>query len=485
MVSSISKRFALGACAGLLACGTVQAQSNVTVTLTSEKQLIRGFGGISIPEWQGSDLSAAQQATAFGNGPNQIGMSVLRIWVSDDKNGWSKAVPTAKAAIARGAIVFATPWYPPSTMRTTTNSSTAKYTMNTSSFAAYVTHLNDFVAYMKTNGVDLYAISITNEPDYASDWTYWSIDQVYQFTLNHASKINTRVISAESFQYRKDLYDRILNDPNALANIDIVGAHTYGTQVSAFAYPLFDQKAAPLGKERWMTEHYTESSNDADLWPMALDVGTDIHNTMVEGQFNAYVWWFIRRKYSPLKEDGNISKRGFCMSQYSKFVRPGAKRVDATKSPTSGVSVSAYKKADSVVVVVVNKNTAASSLKVSIPGITSSGYSKFTTSSSKSLKDDGTGTLSGAAFTASVDAQSVTTFVMTGNTGSTHVSTTNAVATAGEYVVYSTSGKRLGSVVVSDPTRIEAEVRKLAPRTGLYLAKPLHGSSAVRVNVSL
>lgn len=477
--------FTLGAIASLLAVPSARAQSNVTVTLSSEKQLIRGFGGISIPEWQGSDLSAAQQATAFGNGPNQIGMSVLRIWVSDDKNGWSKAVPTAKAAIARGAIVFATPWYPPSTMRTTTNSSTAKYTMNTSSFSAYVTHLNDFVAYMKTNGVDLHAISITNEPDYASDWTYWSVDQVYQFTLNYADKINTRVISAESFQYRKDLYDKILNDPKALANIDILGTHTYGTQVSAFSYPLFDQKAAPAGKERWMTEHYTESSNDADLWPMALDVGTDIHNTMVEGQFSAYVWWFIRRKYSPMKEDGNISKRGFCFAQYSKFVRPGAKRVDATKSPTSGVSVSAYKKADSVVVVVVNKNTSASSLKISIPGITSTGYSKYTTSSSKSLKDDGTGALANGAFTASVDAQSVTTFLLTGNKISTGIPVPDVAPTAGEYHIYSTSGMWMGSVTVTDPAALESEVRKLAPRAGLYLAKPRHGVSAVRVNVAL
>ncbi|MEK7393500.1 MAG: hypothetical protein AAB214_13155, partial [Fibrobacterota bacterium] len=212
----------------LLALSGVSFGQNVTVNVASEKQIIRGFGGISLPEWQGSDLSAAQQTTAFGNGDNQLGMTILRIWVSDDKNGWSKAVPTAKAAIAKGAIVFATPWYPPASMRTTTNSSTAKYTMLTSAFSSYVTHLNDFVAFMKTNGVDLYAISITNEPDYASDWTYWSPDQVYDFTLNHADKINTKVISAESFQYKKDLYDKILNDPKALANIDILGTHTYG-----------------------------------------------------------------------------------------------------------------------------------------------------------------------------------------------------------------------------------------------------------------
>lgn len=228
------KRTALAA--AILGALTAQAVAqNITVSLTSEKQLVRGFGGISLPEWQGSDLTAAQQKTAFGNAEGQIGMSILRIWVSDNKSAWSQAVPTAKAAIAAGAIVFATPWYPPTSMRANTGSSTAKYSMNTSAFSSYVTHLNDFVAFMKTNGVDLYAISIQNEPDYASDWTYWSADQVYQFTLNYAGQITTKVISAESFQYKKNLYDQILNDPKALANIDILGAHTYGTQVSAFA----------------------------------------------------------------------------------------------------------------------------------------------------------------------------------------------------------------------------------------------------------
>lgn len=464
----------------LLALSGVSFGQNVTVNVASEKQIIRGFGGISLPEWQGSDLSAAQQTTAFGNGDNQLGMTILRIWVSDDKNGWSKAVPTAKAAIAKGAIVFATPWYPPASMRTTTNSSTAKYTMLTSAFSSYVTHLNDFVAFMKTNGVDLYAISITNEPDYASDWTYWSPDQVYDFTLNHADKINTKVISAESFQYKKDLYDKILNDPKALANIDILGTHTYGTQVSAFAYPLFDTKAAPAGKERWMTEHYTESSNDADLWPMALDVGTDIHNSMVEGQFSAYVWWFIRRKYSPMKEDGNISKRGWCMAQYSKFVRAGFYRVEATKNPSTNVLVSAYfNKADgTVVVVAVNKNTSSAALNVTLSGTNATDFTKYSTSSSKSLKSDGAVTSTGGKFSSTLDAQSVTTFVAKGTSALRDLDI-GRWTKSGESKAYDLDGTVLGSV---DPSRsLQEQVAGLASHSGVYFVKSANGSTSYRV----
>lgn len=64
--------------------------------------------GINHPVWIG-DLTAAQRETAFGNGANQLGLSILRISVDDNKNNWSKELDTAKAAVAKGAIVFASP----------------------------------------------------------------------------------------------------------------------------------------------------------------------------------------------------------------------------------------------------------------------------------------------------------------------------------------------------------------------------------------
>ncbi len=83
-----------------------------------------------------------------------------------------------------------------------------------------------------------------------------------------------------------------------------------------------------------MTEVYYPNSdtNSADRWPEALDVSQHIHNAMVEGDFQAYVWWYIRRSYGPMKEDGTISKRGYNMAHFSKFVRPGYVRIDATKN---------------------------------------------------------------------------------------------------------------------------------------------------------
>ncbi len=415
----------------------VLAASDVTINLAAEKQLIRGFGGINHPAWAG-DLTASQRETAFGNGDNQLGFTVLRIYVDENKNNWYRELETAKKAIEKGAIVFASPWNPPSDMveTFTRNGVAGQKRLRYDKYAAYAQHLNDFVTYMKNNGVDLYAISVQNEPDYAHTWTWWTPEEMLNFMKNYAGAINCRVIAPESFSYLKNMSDGILNDSQALANMDILGAHLYGTQVSNFAYPLFKQKGA--GKELWMTEVYYPNSNDnsADSWPEALEVSYHIHNAMVEGDFQTYVWWYIRRQYGPMKEDGTISKRGYNMAHFSKFVRPGYVRVDATKNPNTNVYVSAYKGNNKAVIVAINKSTSSVNQKFTLQNGAATKVSSWITDGSRNLSAGSGYDMSGGSFTAQLPAQSVTTFVVDLNSGSagttyeaeTGTALTNAVA---------------------------------------------------------
>lgn len=377
-----------------------------TVNLSAEKQLIRGFGGMNYPDWQGSDLTPAQRQTAFGNGEKDLGFTILRIHVDPEKSNWSKELETAKAAIKNGAIVFASPWHPPAALAQTVN---GQKHVNPSKYAEYAKHLNDFVAYMKENGVDLYAISIQNEPDYADDWTWWTPQEMLNFMKNYAGTINCRVMAPESFQYRTNMSDPILNDATALANLDILGAHLYGVD-NPGAYPLFKQKGA--GKELWMTEvYYPNSSSDANFWPEALRTGEHIHKSLVDAEFQTYVWWFIRRYYGPMKEDGTMSKRGAMMAHYSKYVRPGYVRVDATKNPDTNVLVSAYKGDGKVVVVAINKGTSVVSQQFSIQGGKPAKMSSWVTTGSSNLAPGASINVSNGSFTASLPAQSITTFV--------------------------------------------------------------------------
>jgi glucuronoarabinoxylan endo-1,4-beta-xylanase len=136
-----------------------------------------------------------------------------------------------------------------------------------------------------------------------------------------------------------------------------------------------------------------------------------MHNALVEGNFQAYVWWYIRRQYSPMKEDGTISKRGYMMAHYSKFVRPGYVRVNATKSPTYNVYVSAYKKDNNVVAVVINKSTESKTINISVPGTKVQKWERYVTTGSKNLKKESDINASGGTFQITLEPQSVTTFV--------------------------------------------------------------------------
>jgi glucuronoarabinoxylan endo-1,4-beta-xylanase len=260
----------LGATLGAPATATtVEAAGNCTANTNKTYQEIKGYGGMNFPVW-GVDLTDAQAATAFGNGSNQMGLDILRIHVDPNKNNWSGELRVAKAAQQRGALVFATPWTPPSSMtEPCTWNGRQTVRLKHDQYGNYVRHLNDFVAYMKNNGVNLYAISIQNEPDWSAEWCSWTADEIYNFTKYYAKDINCRVMSAQSFSYNKSIYDKILNDSSALQNIDIIGTHFYGTQVSQMSYPLLRQKAS--NKELWMTEVYVPDSNlDADLWPKSI-----------------------------------------------------------------------------------------------------------------------------------------------------------------------------------------------------------------------
>ena len=238
---------------------TEAAAATASINPSATRQTIRGFGGMAHAAWIG-DLTAAQRDTAFGTGEGRLGFSVLRIPVNENQADWSRDLATAKRAVELGATVFASPWNPPASMieTFTRGSQTNAKRLRYSSYGAYAQHLNDFTTHMRNNGVNLYGISVQNEPDYAADWTWWTPAEMLRFLRENAGSINTRVIAPESFQYVKSMSDPILNDSAALANVDIIGAHLYGTSYANFPYPLFKQKGA--GKELWMTEVYYPNS---------------------------------------------------------------------------------------------------------------------------------------------------------------------------------------------------------------------------------
>src|SRR5262245_36358772 len=97
-------------------CVSEVVEGAVNVDLGVTFQSISGFGGINVPGWI-DDLTPEQVDTAFGTGPEQIGMSILRVRVPYDPAEFELEVPAALRAVALGATVMASPWTPPPALK--------------------------------------------------------------------------------------------------------------------------------------------------------------------------------------------------------------------------------------------------------------------------------------------------------------------------------------------------------------------------------
>jgi O-glycosyl hydrolase/beta-xylosidase len=417
----------------------ISDNSDVTIDMAEEKQIIRGFGGIHINSWTGQVLNVDMQEKAFDNDPGEIGLSIFRLRIDPNSNNWNQELPIAQYATEKGALVFASPWNPPSHMREVLRETQygTDYYLLPEHYDDYVGHLNDYVSYMEENGAPLYAISVQNEPDWHS-WTWWEPSQMLTFMKENAQDINCRLIAPESLQYRRDMIGPLLRDSIANSQMDILGTHLYGTAEKDFYYPLAFEKE----KEIWMTEHLYGSGSPRDNdWNLAITLAHEI-NLCMDANMSAFVYWYIRRFYGLINDEGNITDKGYVMSQFSKFIRHGAHRVETNFETKSDVTTTAYKTDSSMVIVVVNeRNTPVTldyAIENKITGIDE--LTQFTSSETKKVVNDGVVSVKAGYFTATVDAKSITTFTSEPSKGGKYGNETPVASGGGDKEIIDETG---------------------------------------------
>lgn len=377
-----------------------------TVNLGSTKQVIRGFGAASV--WCGA-LDDAKMNMLF----NTMGLSILRVriapnekWSSGNYSAWADELANAKKAKARGAIVFATPWTPPVSMKT--NNNTVHGSLKTSSYSAYANYLKTFANYFKNNGAALYAISIQNEPDWDPSYEgcTWTAAQFDSFIKNYGSVVSgaAKVIMPESLNFNQAMSNTTLNDSSAARYVSIIGGHLYGATIKD--YPA----ARSMGKELWMTEHLLNDQS----FPACLTTAKEIHDCLTTGMMNAYVWWWVVSDANGLyNKSGVVQKRGYVLGQYAKFVRNGYYRVDATSNPSTNVYVTGFKGGGKAVIVAINKGSSTVSQSFKFANGTVASVTPYITSGSQNIAAKSGVTVSNGSFAYSLPASSVMTFVGT------------------------------------------------------------------------
>ena len=168
-----------------------------------------------------------------------------------------------------------------------------------------------------------------------------------------------------------------------------------------------------------MTEHFLVpiSNGPATSMADAIAMATEIHNSLVVGQYNAYVWWEGPNTSVPAVQehlvDINASPTyfGYAIAQFSRFVRPGYLRFNAAATPVAGVYVSAYGGNGHQVIVAINSTGSAVTLPMLIQNQAVTSVTPYQTSSSISVSQLSPITVTNNEFSATLPAQSITTYV--------------------------------------------------------------------------
>jgi glucuronoarabinoxylan endo-1,4-beta-xylanase len=337
--------------------------ADAVVSPLQVQQRIDGFGASSA--WTAGNLSATDADLLF-SADLGVGLSLLRVHIrpcdtTSPCQPTTDEIATAQLAVARGASVWATPWTPPKEWKSIVNAD-AGQSLNNGSLLT--THYDDwanalvaFVGWMHSNGVDLVGLSAQNEPDFKCtnyECCTYTAQQLDDFVSNHLGlAFNMAGLLKPPFKLIAPETQGWTNLPRFTSTL--LGDATNGTYVGTIATheyngtPSNNPAVAAAGKTLWETEISDTRTSGADPgMGSALYVAGLMHDALVIANVNAWHYWWLRPNAGTsdnsalLDNQAGWTKRLFVMGNYSKFVRPGYYRVNATADPSPGVSVTAY-----------------------------------------------------------------------------------------------------------------------------------------------
>lgn len=364
--------------------------ATLTIDTNTKYQTVTGFG-VMETSWQQTALTDDEVSKLFGKEQGQLSLNILRVRIApksssqnaDDR--WGTIVPVVKKAKSLGAKILATPWTPPAELKTNNNIVGGEL----ADYEGYAEYLKEFLGYMQQNDADIDVLSIQNEPDYEVDYEgcIWTGEQQAYFFKNYAQSIkdaypSVKLMTGESFQYRHEATDAVLEDEEACSVLDIVGGHIYGGGNTS--YDLANEK----GKDVWMTEYLLneawEKSSPFGLIGSPRDEALQFINSVNQSMLsdmNAYIYWYGRRYYGMLG-DGNagsvmskVTPRGHIFSLFSKNVTGKTRVKTITSSEVSSeLSNSAYIDADgNITLVCINEGDSnIENMLVTLPYVPSS-----------------------------------------------------------------------------------------------------------------
>jgi hypothetical protein len=215
--------------------------------------------------------------------------------------------------------------------------------------------------------------------------------------------------------------------------VPIIATHPYTN--GSDPVDLHYSKPRDNNKRFWETEWSQENMKGDTPDPTmtsAIDMMNHMHDHLAVANMNAWNWWAIyispdglasgdekkvRQNPAFIQPDKNMDKsymfkRAWAFSHWSKFVRPGFKRIGATDHPNPGVLIEAYKGGDSkIALTAINTSGSVVTQKFILVDAPSLGtLTAWVTTDSDDLAAKGT-VDGNATFTYDLPPKSVVTFI--------------------------------------------------------------------------
>ena len=418
-----------------------------TVDWTNVFQRIDGFGASSA--YRGTwTASQANMFFSTNNGTGTtldgrtnysftgIGLSLLRSKITYNNSINSTTTPGSyetsimQMAQSRGALVWSAPWTPPRGFKDSgaTNGGNYLGNGNNATNLAYASQLANYVASMKnTYGVNLYALSVQNEPNYNTtsyESCIWSDIQIRDFVTNLYSALaakgvgSTKIIipESESWSSGPGLYAATLNDATAAAEVSIIANHNYvNDNVAGDTTP--PAALSTSGKASWETEvsqlggDFDGSMTNAVYW------AGRVHLFMTAAQANAWhFWWLVAfngGNEGLTDTNGIPAKRMYALGNFARFVRPNFYRINVGGN-TGTAQISAYKDSVSPGFAIVAVNSGPTTLAQTFNltnGLYLSSVTPWLTTSNLNLASQAAVLVTNASFIYPLPPLSVVTFV--------------------------------------------------------------------------
>ena len=279
-------------------------------------------------------------------------------------------------------------------------------------------------------GVPFYAVSPGNEVQFTQSFEscvwdgkdYTTILIMLREMLDtegceHVKIFGPETMTSHMYEGGTGSYVKAIKDnTKALMALDIFATHGYEdgvrAEMSATSSGRFWDQIRDTGKPFWITEGGTGDHNW--LGPIHKGVGNAIHNALVAGNCSAFVPWQIterRDSIHALMTMSTYTPKTYTTMHYSRFIRPGAQRIDAR--PGFGiVQVGAFyhEKARDLTVVTINPTEHEQTLDmtfINLEGLAS--LKVYRTSASENLQELGELRVSKNRATLQMTPQSIVT----------------------------------------------------------------------------